>query len=166
MGNQEQDQEVEALFRSDYLQVVRSVRLIVGSDAVAEDLAQEAFCKAVERWRRVRGLHRPGAWVQVVAVRLGLRHRKRHQRELDTEPGWVPSSPAAPADIDLARAIAELPAGQRDAVVLHHLCDLTVHDTAEALGVRPGTVKTQLHRGRTRLAQLLDDHEEVDDVTR
>jgi RNA polymerase sigma-70 factor (ECF subfamily) len=78
-------------------------------------------------------------------------------------PAWSAASDDGPADVDLQRAIAGLPEGQRRAVVLHHLADLTVDDVAEVLGVSAGTVKTQLHRGRTRLAEVLHEPEEVSD---
>jgi RNA polymerase sigma-70 factor (ECF subfamily) len=68
--------------------------------------------------------------------------------------------------VDLQRAIAALPAGQRRAIVLHHLCDLPVDQVAEVLAVRPGTIKTHLHRGRAALAAELGEPQEVSDVAR
>lgn len=160
------DEAVAALFRAEYPQVLRSVQVVVGSRAVAEEIAQEAFCRVIERWRRVSTLERPGAWVQVVALRLALRHEGRRRKGEALVPAWAAATTVGPEDVDLARAIAALPDGQRQAIVLHHLCDLPVDAAASVLEVSPGTVKTQLHRGRARLAQLLGDHEEADDVAR
>jgi RNA polymerase sigma-70 factor (ECF subfamily) len=157
------DEGFDELFRSEYPALVRRLRLVVGSAAVAEEIAQDAFCVALERWPRVRTLERPGAWVQVVAMRRAFKHEGRRRTGAALEPAWGPATDAAPVDVDLERAIAELPDGQRRAIVLHHLADLAVNEVAEVLGVSAGTVKTQLHRGRVRLAEVLHEPEEVRD---
>ena len=62
-----------------------------------------------------------------------------------------------PADrLALLAALRTLPTGQREAIALHHLADLPVHEVATTLGVPVGTVKAWLSRGRARLAVLLD----------
>ena len=71
----------EEFFRDRYGEVVRSMRLMVGDDARAEELAQEAFARACRHWRRVRGLDRPVAWVYVVATNEARRGWRREQRE-------------------------------------------------------------------------------------
>ncbi len=157
---------VDDLFRAEYPTVVASVRLIVGSEAVAEEIAQEAFCRAIERWRRVRSYDNPAAWVQVVALRLAVRNDQRRRTGDRLQPAWSSATTDRPEDIDLQRAIAALPVGQRQAIVLHHLCDLSVDQVAEVLSLRPGTVKTQLHRGRAALAAALGEPQEVTDAAR
>ena len=57
----------------------------------------------------------------------------------------------------MIEALGQLPEAQRQALVLHHLCDLPVHAVAAETGVAEGTVKARLSRGRTALAALLDD---------
>ena len=151
------------LFRAEYPGLVRRVQLVVGSTALAEEIVQDTFCGALERWGRVRHVDRPGAWVQVVALRRAIKVEGRRRRGSELVPAWSPASDAGPVDIDLQRAIAALPEGQRRAVVLHHLADLSVDDVAEVLGVSAGTVKTQLHRGRARLAEVLREPEEATD---
>ena len=73
------------------------------------------------------------------------------------------SGPAEPDvnRIALARALQQLPADQRRAIVLYHLCDLPVSDVAAEVGVPTGTIKARLSRGRAALATLLADSEEV-----
>jgi RNA polymerase sigma-70 factor (ECF subfamily) len=63
--------------------------------------------------------------------------------------------------IALARALRQLPADQRRAIVLYHLCDLPVSEVASEVGAPAGTIKARLSRGRATLAALLADSEEV-----
>src|SRR3954469_18257840 len=67
---------------------------------------------------------------------------------------------SSPADLDLMKQIAQLPAGQRAAIVLHYLEDRPVAEVADVLQCSVATAKVHLHRGRKRLAVLLD----VEDV--
>lgn len=154
------------MFRSEYTRVVAAVRWVAGDLPSAEEAAQEAFCRALARWPRVRHHERPGAWVQVTALRVAVRRRRRDANREQLRPAWSPPAALEPADVDLQRALAGLPDGQRAAVVLHHLLDLGVDEAAAVLGVSAGTVKTQLHRARTRLAEALGEPEEVRDGTR
>ena len=57
--------------------------------------------------------------------------------------------------IDVHRALQQLPLGQRQVVVLHHLCEMPVDDVAKALDIPVGTVKSRLSRARDALAPLL-----------
>jgi RNA polymerase sigma-70 factor (ECF subfamily) len=61
--------------------------------------------------------------------------------------------------VALIEALRRLPESQRQALVLHHLCDLPVRDVAQETGVPEGTVKARLSRGRTALAALLDPND-------
>jgi RNA polymerase sigma-70 factor (ECF subfamily) len=132
-----------------------------GDLAAAQDVVQEAFCRALTRWKRVSGLDDPLAWVRHVAwnlatsqwrrARTAALFARRHRVEHVPEPG--------PDRVALARALATLPAQQRRAVILHYLADLTVRDIAAEEGVPEGTVKAWLHRGRNALAARLTDRE-------
>jgi len=105
-------------------------------------------------------------WLAVVTHRhLVDRHRRRGARgQLVALDGHEPDdpSPSAEARVDARRrrdrleaAVARLPEGQRRVVVLHHLAELPLEEIAAAEGVAVGTVKSRLHRGRGRLAELL-----------
>lgn len=133
----------------------------------AHDLVQEAFCRALARWDRIAGYDDPVAWVRRVAFNLAhnrwrraktaLAHLRRQRPE--HTPGPNPDRVAAVA------ALSQLPDGQRRALVLHYLADLSVADIAAQEGVPIGTVKSWLHRGRTALAGLVGDGStEVRDV--
>lgn len=129
----------------------------------AADAVQDAFLAAHRHWRRISVYDDPAGWVRRVAVnrlsnrRRGLGRRDAAMRRLSSQP-LLPDP--TPADLDLADAVKALPRGQRLAVGLHYLADLSVDDVAAAMGVAPGTVKSQLHDARLALArhlEVLDD---------
>lgn len=145
---------VEALFRSEYVKLVRALTLACGNADDAADAVQDAFVQAERHWRRVSTYEQPGAWLRRVAVnRLANRRRgdRRRQAYLDrTVPHPVEIDVP---DVDLQAAINALPRGQRMVIGLHYLADLPVDEIAEAMSVSPGTVKSQLHDARNALAR-------------
>jgi RNA polymerase sigma-70 factor, ECF subfamily len=132
-----------------------------GSMAAAQDVVQEAFCRALSRWKKVSRFDDPGAWVRRVAwnlatsqwrrARTAALFTRRHREEHTPEP--------SPDRVALARALATLPAQHRRAVIMHYLADLPVAEIAAQENVAEGTVKSWLHRGRTALAAQLTDKE-------
>jgi RNA polymerase sigma-70 factor, ECF subfamily len=135
-----------------------------GDLAVAQDVVQEAFCRALERWKRVSAFDDPAAWVRRVAWNLATNRWRRakttaqfirrHREEYAPAP--------SPDRVALARALGALPAQQRRAVILYYLADLPVRDIARQDGVAEGTVKSWLHRGRLALAAQLTEKEQND----
>jgi RNA polymerase sigma-70 factor (ECF subfamily) len=131
----------------------------------AQDLVQEAFCRALMRWKQVSELDDPAAWVRRVALNLAasrwrrartaMAFARRHREEPAPEP--------SPDRVALARAIATLPVKQRRVVVMFYVADLSVREIAQQEGVAEGTVKTWLRRGRAALAVQLGDKEECSD---
>jgi len=130
-----------------------------GDRQEAQDIVQEAFCRALARWRTVSRYDDPVAWVRRVAWNLALsRWRRartalaflgRQRRDEATVPG------PSPERVAVLAALAALPPPQRRAVVLRYLADLTVPEIAEREGVPEGTVKSWLHRARATLAARL-----------
>ncbi|HZN73044.1 MAG TPA: SigE family RNA polymerase sigma factor [Micromonosporaceae bacterium] len=159
--------EFDAFYRAHYPDLVAMAYALGGGDlAEAQDLVQEAFCRAWRRWDDVSRYDKPAAWVRRVATNLAtsrwrrLRTARIHLRlERSTDvPGLEPDHVA------LVAAMRTLPAAQRRAMILHYIVDLPVDEVAAEIGVPPGTVKSWLHRGRTALAALLTDRfEEVND---
>jgi len=142
--------------------LVAQLRAGTGDLAEAQDVVQEAFCRALQRWNRLAGYDDPVAWVRRVAWNLATnrfhqirRYRLflRRQRE-----EHVPAP--NPDHVALTTALAKLPANQRQAVVMHYLVDLSVAEIAEQIGVAQGTVKSWLHRGRAKLAATMTAQEE------
>lgn len=151
-----------ALMEREYTGLVRVALAIVGDAGLAHEVVQEAFTRALVRWRRVSSYDRPGAWVRLVTVRLAVRAASGRRRDgVGVE---VPERGAVDGFTDLALrdAILALSAADRAVIVLYHLCDLPVDEVARITRSRPGAVKVRLHRARRRLADALTT--EVDDA--
>lgn len=135
-----------------------------GDHAQAQDVVQEAFCRAFARWERISGYDDPAAWVRRVAWNLASsRFRQlRSMRAFVSRHRETPVPGPDPDRVALVAALAELPARYRRALVMFHLGDFPVREIAEQEGVSEGTVKSWLHRGRTALAGRLSLKEDGD----
>ena len=153
--------DFDEFFFEHYPRIVRSLRLAFGDASEVEDAAQDAFAKAMTRWRSVARMDRPATWVYVVALRE-LRRRNRRRDEptgvIDDSGAELPD-PAASVVTGavVERAVRALPARQRLAVVLRFHADLTVPEIARAMGCSDGTVKSTLHTALARLRVNLGD---------
>jgi RNA polymerase sigma-70 factor (ECF subfamily) len=127
----------------------------------AEEVAQEAFVVALERWDYVSSLDAPDAWLWVVARRLALRRSGRERARVLKESLAAVDSwhGEVPVDVDLADAVNRLPGQQRAAVVLHYLCGLPVSEVAGIVGGSDSAAKVWLHRARGRLGVLVGGYE-------
>jgi len=139
----------EAFFRDYYDETVRAVALAIGSRDRAEEVVQEAFAKAYSRWRLVRMMDRPGAWLYVVALNAE-RTRWRRERKDGSAPAVQTCEPdrtgTVLTSVLLRDAIDRLSPRQRAAVVLRYAADLTVGEIALAMDCAEGTVKATLHQ--------------------
>jgi RNA polymerase sigma-70 factor (ECF subfamily) len=138
--------------------------LVTGDLHEAEEVVQEAFARASVRWAWLRDYDVPEAWVRRVALNLAAERARRLRRQARAllRLGPPPQVPAASAEaLALLEALRTLPMRQRQAIVLYHLVDLPVEEVARLIGVRSGTVKSLLARGRRALANRLSDAEEV-----
>ena len=132
--------------------VFRAAFLLAGERDLAEDATQEAFARALERWRRLRDQRWAGGWVMTTALNVVRRsvRRRRPVAVRSTETYDLPER-----DLDLWREVRALPKRQQEAVVLHYVGDLSVTDCAAVMGCDEGTVKTHLYRARHDLNQRL-----------
>ncbi|MFC5178210.1 RNA polymerase sigma factor [Nocardioides taihuensis] len=157
---------IRELYAASYRRLLGQLIGVTGSVREAEDVVQEAFVRGLERPGRLLDLDNPEAWLRTVAVNLARRRWRRAQRfrglapRLVEEPRLVDHASAGETSgsdqhLVLLAALRRLPAGEREAIALHHLADLSVEDVAATLGVPPGTVKSRLSRGRAALGQLL-----------
>ena len=157
--------EVRELFDDEYAGLVRLAAVITGDAHVGEEVVQEAFARAVARWRRLRDYERPGAWLRLVVVRLAVRARDRRRREPAVAAIPERATPGPDAEVlDLLAALRRLTPMQRAAVALFHLEDLPVDDVAALLRIPASTVRSHLHRGRAALAPMLAAGSEAEEA--
>lgn len=151
-------------FDDVYIRCVESTLAVVlalrGGRVGAEDVVQEAFTRALQRWDEVGVMDRPDLWVQRVALNLAtsrLRRLGSEQRALARLGArrQAPRSTAFERDVGFWELVRRLPAKQARVVALRYAADLSVREIAEVVGVAEGTVKAQLHTARGRLETLL-----------
>ena len=143
---------------------------MLGQPADAEDALQDVFLQAFRKLGSFKGDAALGTWLYRLAMNLYLdRLRSRGAREdratdrLETAgpaTAWErdPGVEMAVSRIDLERAMAELPAGYRAAFVLHDVEGFEHREVGAILGISEGTSKSQVHKARLRLRQLLSTH--------
>jgi RNA polymerase sigma-70 factor (ECF subfamily) len=157
--------DFDDFYAAHYADLTVQVYAYFGDRQEAQDVVQEAFCRALARWRQVSGYDDPAAWVRRVAWNLATSRWRRirvmrafHSRQRG-EP--VVEGPE-PDRVALIEALASLPTAHRRAMVLRYLADLPVAEIADREGVAEGTVRSWLHRGRAALAARLSPaHTEV-----
>jgi RNA polymerase sigma-70 factor (ECF subfamily) len=152
--------DLEAFVAHEYPRVVGAVGLITGNRRDAADAVQDAIVGYLSS-PPSRTIENLAAWITVVASNR-LRDRYRSTQAELRAVGRVGVHDEATTDeltvldVDVREALLALPLQQRQVCTLHYLMDQSVETIAEGLGVSTGTVKTQLHRARTRLATQLE----------
>jgi DNA-directed RNA polymerase specialized sigma24 family protein len=141
----------EMFYRHERDRLVRALSLTLGNSTVAAEAVDEAMARAYARWRRVGSFGNPQGWVYRVALNWARSNARKTRRErLGAVAEHLLSDPE-PADPGLLYWISRLPGHQRSVVVLRYYADWSIDEIAEALQVRPGTVKSRLHRALAEL---------------
>jgi RNA polymerase sigma-70 factor (sigma-E family) len=144
------------LYERHYAELVRLAFALTSDWGLAEELAQEAFVRAWRSWANIRDPQSAPAYLRTIVVNLARTSLRRRLREHRAWRDAGETRPADPGDsVDLLRALARLPARKRACVVLRFYLDLSEADTAAALGVSVGTVKSQTAKALQRLERLL-----------
>ncbi|AGS69242.1 ECF subfamily RNA polymerase sigma-24 subunit [Streptomyces collinus Tu 365] len=144
--------------------LMRTAFLLTGERHAAEDLVQSTLERVYVAWRRVGSADDPEAYVRRVMINAHARRHRRRLKEflaprddagLVREVADAGDRMAQADDRDaLLEALAQLPARQREAVVLRYWEDLTETQTAEAMGCSVGTVKSNAAKGIAKLRAL------------
>ena len=144
--------------------LLRSAYLLTGDRGDSEDLLQVTLVRTARRWDMAR--NSPHAYAHRVLVNL-LHDRRRNrsrrvteQRLDDFDDRLRPVADCAQARVDrmaIISVVRSLPARQREVVVLRFFADLSVSETAAAIGASEGTVKTHTSRALTALREALTD---------
>lgn len=148
---------VRDVFEASYRRLVGQMYGVCGDLTEAEEAVAEAFARAVQHQRSFARLENPEAWLRTVAVNVSRTRFRRRLRAVPRERTEFRHPPLDDDRLALMAAIRQLPALQREAIALHYLADLPIHEVAEATGSPVGTVKARLSRGRAALAVLLAD---------
>jgi RNA polymerase sigma-70 factor (ECF subfamily) len=153
----------EEFFLAEHERLFQALYLLTGDRYEADDLAQESLLRAYERWDRVRGMDSPAGYVYRTALNL---HRSRlrtlvvrARRVFAAVPAEDLSGSVA-ASHDVRRALARLPRGQREALILVEWLDLSSEEAGRVLGIDASSVRGRLHRGRASLRDQLGDRDE------
>lgn len=155
------DAEFTAFVQARWNALYRTAYLMVGEHAAAEDLVQTALSKAYVSWAKVSAARSPDAYVRTILVNTAtswFRRRSWSERPTDRFPE-VATDTAGVAEADdrdwLLHELAKLPLRQRTAVVLRFYDDLSVAETAAAMGCGEGSVKRQTHLALNKLREGL-----------
>lgn len=151
----------DAFYAGSRRRVLHQMYAMTGNLADAQELTQEAYARAWQRWSSVETCADPEAWVRTVAWRLAASRWRRARNGVAAmlRHGPAPHTPGPSIDnVALVAALRRIPEAQRRAIVLHHLAGRSVAEVAREVGVPEGTVKARLARGRAALAELLADH--------
>lgn len=154
---------MEMLYHQYKRRVFGMAHRIVGATD-AEEVAQEVFVRIFRSLDRFRGDSALSTWIYRLTVNASLSHlakRGRRQEVGDDTIGEMPAPPTAERDSALASrieaALDKLPAGYRAILVLHDVEGLSHEECAAILDCRVGTCKSQLHKARARMRELLGD---------
>ena len=145
-------------------ELARALSLALGDVDLGVEAVDEAMARAYERWPTVSRLDRPEGWVYRVAMNWALsflRRRRRSDHRL-YDPG---ADHTAISDPDVHAALGELDVKHRTVIVCRHLLGWSVAETAAALKVREGTVKSRLHRAHRILQSSLRHLHEPEELT-
>jgi RNA polymerase sigma-70 factor (ECF subfamily) len=157
----------EELYRRHYRRVYALTLRMMGNPTEAEDMTQEVFLQLFNKIGMFRGESAFTTWLHRMTVNQVLMHfRKKSTRsELLTDEGETPvqivkgtENPSTAPVIDrigLENALKQLPNGYRTVFVLHDVEGYEHYEIAGMLGIAEGTSKSQLHKARLKLRQLI-----------
>jgi RNA polymerase sigma-70 factor (ECF subfamily) len=144
----------EAFYREAYAEVAKALAYTLNDVDLAREATDEAMARAYLRWDRLAGYESPAGWVYRVGLNWARSvHRRLARARPLAERREVVDPPLA--DPALRAALAALPLDQRSVVVCRLLLDWSVERTADALRLKPGTVKSRLHRALHALERSL-----------
>jgi len=147
-----EDVTFEAFFAERFAPLARLAYLLTGSSTAADELAQDACEQVFRRWTQI---DHPRAYARIAVIN-GARSWGRRRTVRRAAPVEPERHVELDADAIAVRDVLErLPERQREVLVLRYYADLKIDDIAAALGCRPGTVKSLIHRGLARLQEEL-----------
>jgi len=162
----------EKLVQRHQTRLIGYLRGLTNTESDAEDLAQDAFLRAYRSLQGFRGTSSFRTWLYQIATNVFRNWLEKRRNQAPVNAGSIDAPPprmdepvepmgeenpeARHVQRDaIDRALAELPADQREAVLLRDVEGFEYREIAEQLGVPLGTVESRIFRGRARLKELL-----------
>lgn len=149
------------LFDGYHAQLVR-MAVLLGAEQDAEDVVAEAFCVLHHRWYRLRAPDAAPAYLRSVVcnlVRMRIRRLQVSRRHAGVDLPDIDSAESTAMLHEEQRqvvdALKNLPARQREALVLRYWMDLKEREIAEAMGISAGAVKSHISRGMHALSRAM-----------
>jgi len=158
------DERLTELYTAHYRSLVRLAAFLTGDRDNAEEVVQDAYVKVLGSWRGLREPDKAAAYLRTAVVNLSRSRLRRRQVAARHRP--EPPPDVASAEVSAMRtvqrdavlhALHQLPARQREAVVLRYYGDLSEAQTAAAMGCSTGAVKSHTSRAMAALRPLLED---------
>lgn len=158
----------DAWIAAHYERIHRAAWLMTGDAWEAEDLAQETFVVAIDRWRSFGGRSSRLTWLYGILIRLRRRRARsvtRLRRRIEEYMSRKERTVAADPQLEFAYRqwresvwadVATLPAAQREAILLRFAEGMTYEQIAQTSGCAVGTAKTRVHHGLSRLRNHRD----------
>jgi RNA polymerase sigma-70 factor, ECF subfamily len=139
---------------------------VLGNSADAEDVAQETFLRAYQKFHSLREAEKFRAWVNRIAFRLALNRQRGHRRGMVRDNAWQATEIAATVDgakdaeqlvmlNHLRKEIEQLPEKLRSALQLSLAEEMEAEDVGAVLGIPAGTVRSRLHTARKLLLEAM-----------
>lgn len=160
-------QRITALYEARALGLVRLAKIMLGDQAAAEDIVQDAFLGLYRKWSSLNDQDQALAYLRASVLngcRAAYRGRTRRDRALlffvpkaESVVSAEESAVIGEANREVLAALRALPARQREAVVLRYYLDLSEAEAAQAMNVARGTVKSATSRGLAALARMLKE---------
>jgi RNA polymerase sigma factor (sigma-70 family) len=144
------DEEFDDVFNRERTPMARLAFLMLGSEALAEEVVQDGFVSLLERWDSIAN---PGAYLRRCVVNGCIGQSRRARR-------WTPPPVDMHAELGsdhMLDAVRRLAPQRQAMVVLRFYADMTQDEIADTLRVPVGTVKSGLHRAMSELKEALHD---------
>ena len=148
-------------FESQYPRLVRGLAFVLADGSDAEDIAQEAFVRVLERWARVETMRLPEGYLFRVAFNLSKRRRfvtyalQPFDKPVDGGNGSGGFEGDSIVRADMLKAVRCLKPRYRDPLVLRDWFELSYDDCSKVLRIAPTSVRVRVHRARSQLRDLL-----------
>jgi RNA polymerase sigma-70 factor (ECF subfamily) len=159
MGPEHQTPTFESFFEGEKDRLLRILSVITGSRGEAEDIAQEAFVRVLQRWDRVSVMEDPAGYLHRTAMNLFRNQARRAGVAVRRAVGLAPERDVFQAVEDrelAAQALASLTPRQRAALVLTEMLGYPAEEAGRLLGIKASTVWALTHQARTTLRASME----------